>query len=365
MLRHFIFGALVYLAVSPALQSSAAAQPWKKLIAHGWNLPVTEELRRELDLYEKSPFDGTVFNAFLKEGSGRRRVLSQNVFTNKRLAYNEFASSVRDLRKTRFKRLTENFIRVAVIPGRGIDWFTNFDDAIHNMRLVGRFIRDSRIRGIYLDLEPYQFDIWKYAAQRKRGTKSLQEYDTHVFEEGGKLIQALQQGVGRPFVLFLPFTYELTVPRGSHEASHHRYGLLRAFLDGVIQQANPQVSIISGYTWSYGAKTQNDFTRGFYDTKVLNEQASAFPTQYRERTLAGFGLWLDFFWKRNGWNTSRFKQNYFSPTEFRTAVTYALQRSDKYVWIYEQKVNFFKGSGFPRAYRIGLSKARKNAGLVR
>jgi hypothetical protein len=363
MMKRFYIGAL--LCTLAFTTSPAQGQSWKKLIAYGWHLPVTEELRKDTARYENTPFDGTAFNVFLRESSGRRKLLSQNVFNGVKLSYDQFQPAINDLRATRFKRLTENFVRVAVIPGTGIDWFDGIVTLIHNLQMVGRFVKDTGVRGVFLDLEPYQFDVWNYALQKNKARKSLEEYDWQAFQGGRNTIEALQHFIGRPFVLHLPFTYEMTVPRNSPQALNHRYSLLRAFLDGIMHHANSNVTVISGYCWSYGARQKNDYVRGYYDNKVLNTAASAYPERYKARTSAGFGLWLDFFWNQYGWNTTNHAANYFDPSEFQRSLTYALQRSDRYVWIYQQLPDFWNGTAFPNEYKQAMYSARQSAGLVR
>jgi hypothetical protein len=51
-------------------------------------------------------------------------------------------------------------------------------------------------------------------------------------------------------------------------------------------------------------------------------------------------------------------KNYFSPSEFRDSVAYALEASDEYVWIYSNNVNWWTGKNLPPDYIDALRSAK-------
>ncbi len=120
-----------------ALAGLAAAQepakkpdPWegKKLIEWGWDEPGTKFMRENVEKMEQLPFDGLVFHA----DSSRGGSLNWEMWGTRKFETAEFQHTVDDLRATRFRRLTERFLRVNVTPGT-VDWF---DDAGWNTVLA-------------------------------------------------------------------------------------------------------------------------------------------------------------------------------------------------------------------------------------
>ncbi len=48
------------------------------------------------------------------------------------------------------------------------------------------------------------------------------------------------------------------------------------------------------------------------------------PAAYRRVISAGFGLWLDYDWRKRGWKPDLPESNYFSPDRFRDALRHGL-----------------------------------------
>jgi hypothetical protein len=68
---------------------------------------------------------------------------------------------------------------------------------------------------------------------------------------------------------------------------------------------------------------------------------------------------MDYDSGRRGWKTDDFSKNYFSPTEFRNAPSAALRVSDRYVWVYTERLNWWTGERVPSEYLQALSLARE------
>ena len=85
------------------------------------------------------------------------------------------------------------------------------------------------------------------------------------------------------------------------------------------------------------------------------------PPAYRRAVSAGFGLWLDYDWRKNGWKTDTPESNYFSPAAIRNGPAPALSRSDDYVWIYTEKPRWWSKDGktidLPESYVQSIRRA--------
>ena len=83
---------------------------------------------------------------------------------------------------------------------------------------------------------------------------------------------------------------------------------------------------------------------------------------YRRVVSAGFGLWLDYDWRKKGWNTRDLEKNHFSPAGFETSLRAALEQSDEYVWIYTETPRWWSEKGesvaLPPAYADAIRRVR-------
>jgi hypothetical protein len=86
------------------------------------------------------------------------------------------------------------------------------------------------------------------------------------------------------------------------------------------------------------------------------------PDKYRSVFSFGFGICLDYDWRRNGWNTDDASKNYFTPEALVVGVREALRVADDYVWIYSETPRWWSAEGkpvkLPPAYDAALRRAR-------
>jgi hypothetical protein len=111
--------------------------------------------------------------------------------------------------------------------------------------------------------------------------------------------------------------------------------------------------LVDGYEPSYKYKKPEQFDEAL---GLMRKSGPSFR--------AGFGLWLDYDWRKLGWNTGDVSLNYFSPEAFGSAVRSALERSDEIVWVYTESPRWWSledglPSRLPDAYVEALRRARK------
>ncbi|MGA2700979.1 MAG: hypothetical protein ABSH35_07765 [Isosphaeraceae bacterium] len=142
-----------------------------------------------------------------------------------------------------------------------------------------------------------------------------------------------------------------------------RYGLLVPFVDGLIDAAKGKTRIVDGFEQSYGYREAAAFEKV---QELMTSKAAglmADPPAYRRLLSAGFGLWLDYDWRKLGWKTEMPESNYFSPERFHDSLRAALHWSDEYVWIYTEKARWWSGEGkpleLPDAYVQSIRTARE------
>ena len=151
-------------------------------------------------------------------------------------------------------------------------------------------------------------------------------------------------------ILFSLYAYTLPLSElrrgiGLKEAS---YSLLPAFYDGLLEVMPEGACLVDGYEFAYGFKERRQFLKGYQQIHKEALKISQVPDHYRKKVKAGFGLWLDY----------RNQQNYFSPGEFKKALSGCLEVSDGYVWVYTQGPGFFPLSNLHGSYVEAITAAR-------
>src|SRR5215475_3478426 len=107
-----------------AAQPASAPAHGKKLIEFGWDEPDTAFLRKHIREMEKRPFDGVVFDIIVQDPKGPQRFDQVN-WGARRFKMKELQPAIDDLKASKSYRLTDNFLRLNVMPG-DVDWFDDF-----------------------------------------------------------------------------------------------------------------------------------------------------------------------------------------------------------------------------------------------
>jgi arylsulfatase A-like enzyme len=327
----------------------------KKLIEFGADEPNTEFMRANVDRMERVPFDGFVFHPsgvnFTWEMWGRRR-----------FALAELQKSIDDLRATKFRRLTDRFLRVNVTPG-DVDWFD--DDAwnivLDNFALAAQIAKAGGAKGFLFDTEQYQGSPFCYREQKHKETRSFAQYQAKVRQRGEEWMRTVN-GRFADITILLTFGYEITRPRKGQKDRSDAYGLLADFLDGALSVNSKETRFVDAWELSYGFKRQNQFQQA-YDatTRKGPEKWTSEPENFRRHVRVGFGIWLDNDWDIHGWNDKDFAKNYFTPAAFEESIRAAITVSDEYVWIYSGQPRWWTNEKLPRAYVDALENARKSS----
>ncbi len=329
----------VFALLSPGVaQTSAPHGGGKYLIEFGWDIP-SERTLAEAAVAE-TPFDGAVFDAELVPGGGKAERFSWKAFGPHVLTDQHVQRIVGDLKGTPAKFRRRSFIRFNVTPGH-IDWFDDWTGIMANASGAAKIGRGAGLAGMLLDVEQYQGQIFDY--QKRPHGHSFSEYETKARERGSQFIRAINAEHPQIEIL-LTFGYSIA-DRDRRSAS---YGLLPAFLDGMFEACTRGTKIIDGYEFAYPLKTRRAFERG--RAEILGDS--------KGRCQVGFGIWLDWYSAQRGWSMSDFTNNWFSPEEFGTAVSHALDLSDRYVWIYSERLNWWTRENLPDPYLRALEQGK-------
>jgi hypothetical protein len=385
-----------------ALQTSVPAGE-KKLIQMGIDGPDTVEMLRDRASMERTPFDGWVFYAApaLSGVKPHRAQFSKGAWQDFEFAKEHFAKAVADLKQYQSETVTENFLRMCVSPG-AVDWFDDrFSVIVSNMKIAAWIVKEGGQKGLMFDLEQYpsawiaksdgKFEvirrrdntIFNYQARPLKKQKSIKEYAAKVRIRGKEIMQTMQE-VYPDITIILPISYPYIYlkpwPKGHlpNEPKQPRLranhadprkiewkddGLLAPFIDGLIEAAGRQVQLFDGgeFTYTYITKGQYNKARQIVRQDVL-PLVGVDRQLYEENFKIANAVWLDCLygvWSPK-WDSKDFSRNFWQPAEFQLAVANAMRASDKYTWVYAERVVWRGPSrNVPKAYEDALFAAKE------
>jgi hypothetical protein len=350
----------------PTAAPAPGGEPARKLIEFGWDEPGTNFLRGHLAELERTPFDGCVFHVEARDAQGTpanftwlgwgRRTFTADDLKRARADLEALAAT-----RTRFRY---NFLRFNTTPA-DLDWFDDYSAVIANARLAAGLARAGHCPGILLDTEQYEGKLFDYRKQRDAKQHSWAEYAAQARRRGREVMTAFQEE-HPDLTVFLTFGHSLLWKQGEQgkkALAECPYGLLGPFVDGMIEAARGRTRIVDGHELSYGYRDAKAFIDAHqaiaHDAATLAADREA----YRRVVSAGFGLWLDYDWRKKGWDTRDPGKNYFSPSGFEASLRAALEQSDEYVWIYTETPRWWSEKGesvaLPPAYGDAIRRARR------
>jgi hypothetical protein len=354
---------LVIGALAPGAVRAERKTAVKHLIEFGWDEPDTAFMRQHVAEMERTPFDGCVFHVTCSKSDGTQASFTWDGWGRRAFTALELQPAVDDLRATRFRRFTHNFLRFNTTPG-DVDWFDDFSAILNNARLAARVAHEGKCRGLLFDIEQYNTPLFDYRRQRDSSAQSWNAYAAQVRRRGEEVMTAFQQGFPG-LTVFLTFGYSLPWSEsdaGKKPLAECHYGLLAPFLDGMVAAARGRSRLVDGCELSYGFKDTAHFESMYRTMKEGLLPIVAEPEKYHRVFSAGFGIWLDEDWRRKGWNVEDVTKNYYTPVEFEASVRRALEIADDYVWIYTETPRWWSPSGnpekLPAAYEEALRRAR-------
>jgi hypothetical protein len=305
-----------------------------------------------------------------KDSSGKyTRSLGAEVFTKTRIKPADYQHAIDDLKATKFKRFTDNFIMMDSYPGL-VDWFDpDWSIVAHNAACLARVAKQGGCKGIMLDPEMYGPLVpWSYLVmpEQLRKAHTYEQYRVKTRQRGREFIRAINKEFP-DIVIFTLFGMSLPYEgiRNDRRAEMERtpYALIADFYDGILDAASPGTVLVDGYEFSYGYRTREQFVTGRDRILVRAKSISRNPKAFKEHVRAGFGVWADNNRSAlGGFYPDDFSKNYFTPAGFRASVNYALDLSDRYVWIWSEALMWWSNPNAPKDFIDALRLARLGPG---
>lgn len=336
---------ILFAACAPAPRTD------RRLIEWGWDTPPLQEMVEQLPGAQALAFDGLVLDVATPLDD---RGLSWTIYGSRPVDTETLGALAAEYKDFAWGRLTDNFLRLTLYPA-DVDWFESLGDGwtviYHNVRQWAQLAHDLGFVGIMLDVEQYgEAHLFDYSRQKYASQMGLDAYARQAYRRGQDLMVALQGGYPGLTVMS---TY-LVVSNLSQPPE--RYTLLRPFAECMISAAAETTTLIDGYENAYIYRDEAQFKQAREQILGVRPEyvpASAFPYPIK----VGFGLWIDPVCGAGGLPPEGCG---FTPQEFKSALTYALDYSDRYVWIYSQNIDWFSGRGIPSVWQDTLAAFRRS-----
>jgi len=160
------------------------------------------------------------------------------------------------------------------------------------------------------------------------------------------MMKAIQSGFPNIVLLLsLAHSYVNRTPHAPRKlAELSSYGLLPAFVNGLLEAAGPQVRLIDGQEQAYGYLTAEDYYRGYHDVqqRALELVPQDLWKKYRNRMEAGVAIFANYQLAvpRSEAQGKHWPATYMQPEQrlrlFEQNVYHALATTDEYAWLYSE-----------------------------
>ena len=285
---------------------------------------------------------------------------------------------------------TDNFILVwGHARNTDVDFFNDehWSQIIKNTELLGKAVKTAGCKGILFDPEFYSsgetYSPWWFSMSGKfippyvgRGT-SFKDASAKARQRGREYVQALQVHMPDITILttFLHSGAWCYCNDDKGKLSGTKYALLAAFADGMFEALNPGATIIDGNEPSFyidetrkfvenSDQTDYKFCRidapkGLCDTEVIKK--------WNKQGQVAMSTYMDLCYNRyspDAWNTPDYQSKWMTHNVYNSLMT-----TDKYVWIYIERMDFWTGENAPEGVDVysdinmAVDKFRKGEAL--
>lgn len=348
----------IVLVLGCATACALAQPPTKKLIEYGWDVPAPSFIADHIREMEQRPFDGLIF---------RVPNIGQ-VFEARKWQREDAAAELAALEKIEWGRFTDNF--VIMYAASTMDWFSDADweCVLHNVGLCVEAARLGRCKGVCFDAEPYGANPWHYPSQARAKEKSFAEYEAIARKRGAQFMDRIQQEMEAPVVhTFFLLSYFADIAREHDRAiraqrlSQEGYGLLPAFLNGMLDAAKPGTVLTDGNESSYYYTEPMPYYRSFYDIRQtgLGLIAPENRAKYLSQVQCSQALYVDYLF---GYWQNPTPAKGLTPEErarwFEHNTFWSLTTADEYVWLYSERMNWWTNENLPAGLEDAVVSAR-------
>jgi hypothetical protein len=352
------------LAVAVLLSTVAWAQDDsviadRKLVEYGWDVPTSDYVAAHIAEMEQRPFDGLLFR--LQAGTN---VLEPTAWPEDR-----FKADYDVLPTIQWKKFTDNFVMMLAASDQ--DWFNDaqWDAIANNVRLVSRAAKLGKCAGLCFDAEPYGTNPWDYSKAAHAKEKPYTEYAQMARKRGAQFMQAIEAEFPHPRILnfyltnlFAQYLDPMPDDVRKEKLSHHDYALFPPFLEGMLDAASPGAEIYDGNENAYYYTEKAPYFEAYLNVHGRGPRLydPALETKFRNQVRMGQALYVDqYYGLRQGTPTLG---NFMAPEDqakwFEHNVYWALYTTDRYVWCYSERMDWWKNQNVPPGSEQAIRNAR-------
>ena len=352
-------------------------QRHKKIIEYGWDVKDHQYIRKNIEIMERLPFDGIIFNlAGYKHG----------FYYGHKYNDAEFASIFEDLKNIKWQKFTDNFTFMHLSPTE-MDWFSDehWEVILNNIKILARVAKIGKCKGICIDPEgygkpsPWVYD-WNGQTPIHYDSKSYDEYARQVRKRGKQFIQEIQREFPRPKLLFFVMLtiYDNLLESANPDSDSlkttlkkHRYALYYHFINGMLDGLEPETELIDGNEHAYYYTSRSEFEKAFVDVKqrYLFLIAPENRKKYTSQVKVAAAMYMDHIFgihMHPGTSIGAYLTESNRLKLFEHNLFYGLNTSEEYVWCYSEKMNWWRGkvpTGSHEAIKSAKDKVRNSRKL--
>jgi len=285
---------LLGLCKSVWAQKGAPITEDKKIIGFAVNAVEPAFLKKHVADIERLPLDGLNISVYADDWGPTRTGQEGMFFGGRRYERSDFSQAIADLKATRFKRLTDNFIQVetsargSAITGKpavgNLDWFDpNWSGIAANGAVVAWLAEEAGFKGLFLDVEHYTGSLGPWRGEHIFNYAASPSRDKHTFEETAAQVQLR----GRQWMRAVAHAYPTITIIIIQDTGWHGQGLVEFFVRGMLE-ARGKATLIDGGSGGYSRITHKEFAALRDGAKGSHARDKLFaPLQY------AFGIWVD------------------------------------------------------------------------
>ena len=325
-----------------------AVPPDKKFIELGWDIPSTADLREHWrDMEQAAPFDGFMFRVEAQDDQGAR-LSSESIWDGNAWKRDWLKPALADLQACRFERFKDNFVRFNATPGNlawddDAGWTALAEKAGHCAWLM----KQGGGKGLAIDFESYGAAQFRFDPAKQR---TFADATQLARRRGAQFVQSVAQEFPDAVLLALWLnSINFKAGRSTQPESilaSSGYGLLPAFIDGMLDALPPGMILVDGCENGYYMDSAEAYLQAAHEMRSWHGAGVRLVSpenraKYRQQVQAGFGFYLDMYLNPEG------NHYYFPPlngsrlARLQRNLGSARDAADEYVWIYGEQCRWW------------------------
>lgn len=331
-----------------ALEFQLTDSPKKIVGGHGFSMVTTWLLRQHVEEIRAAPLSGILVhvnrNDWASDPVLREERFPARWFTAPAVTLSDFSVALGDLAATDMGHLQNNILWTGGTRSFGGDWFNDnywANVAIPNAIAMAQVCVQGGFKAVWFDNEiggapPDPNGGWlTWKGKPREFEHPFPETAEKVRQRGRELMEAFTS-VEPDFKLILAFTYGFAEDRlkGAPKEflSEIEYGLLPAFVDGLLEGCGPSGTVIDSGELTYGSMTYDGYMAWQKFDQAASERLCGVPSLLANHYRHACGMWPDFENRGTGWDPVNLENNHFSPGRMRHAFHNAMAATDEFVW---------------------------------